>query len=189
MVQDVIKIGGSLLAEPGTMRRVADWLAATRRRGATRLLIAGGGPVVEGLREIDAANGLPVEASHWAAVRLMDSNTRLLAEWAPGIEEIDSIQPLLPGDKAFVCQAWLHEEEPSQPGVGLATGWRTTSDSIAARLAEVTGARLTLLKHSISGTYDTPEAAADAGVVDAELPRHAAGLAGFRLVGVIRPGL
>ncbi|QDT68075.1 hypothetical protein MalM25_09870 [Planctomycetes bacterium MalM25] len=188
-VHEVIKVGGSLFAEPNAMRLVADWLVVTRRADTVRLLVAGGGPSVDALRVIDAANPLSTVASHWAAVQIMDANTRLLTEWLPGVDLTDSLRDLRPGDSAWQVRDWLRETEPTQPGEPLRPGWQTTSDSIAARLASVTGARLTLLKHSLTKAYATPEAAAAAGVVDPELPRHTEGVPGFRLCGAISPGL
>lgn len=187
-IQEVIKVGGSLLAEPGAMGRVADWIVATRQEGVARLLVAGGGPVVEGLRTIDAANPLPTEASHWAAVRMMDANTRLLADWLPGVELAESLTGPGRGDVACVVHDWLRGEEPRRSGERLTVGWQTTSDAIAARLAMVLGARLTLLKHTIEPTCGSPAAAAESGIVDPELLRIADELSGCRLIGVIHPG-
>ena len=187
-IDEVIKIGGSLHAEPGAMESVRDWLNTTRSPATTRLLLCGGGPVVEGLRRVDEANPLSAEAAHWAAVRMMDANTRLLADWLPGTEVVESLALVGPGDRGFVCHGWLREAEPNRHGERLRTGWQTTSDSIAARIAAVAGARLTLLKHSLEATYGSPAEAAAAGVVDAEFARHAAGVKDLRLVGVIRPG-
>lgn len=187
-IDEVIKIGGSLLAEPGAMRLVRDWLEATRQEDATRLLLAGGGPVVEGLRVIDAANQLSQEASHWAAIRLMDANTRLLGEWFPGTQVFESLELMTPGDNAFLCHNWLLNKEPQAQGERLAVGWSITSDSIAARIATVLDARLTVLKHTVKTTYRSPVEAASAGVVDREFPRHMADGARFRLIGVVSPG-
>ena len=47
----------------------------------------------------------------------------------------------------FDAADWLENEEAQQPGCRLPQGWGVTSDSIAARLAEVLGAdELVLLK-------------------------------------------
>lgn len=184
----VIKVGGSLLAEPGAMRRIADWLAVTARPGNTRILIPGGGAAVDALRRIDAANPLSPAAGHWAAIAVMDAGALLLADWLPNFEVGDQI-PAGAGDWILRCGRLLREEEPHAGGQRLRVGWQTTSDAIAARVAVLGEARLVLLKHTLKKTYASlPEAAAD-GVVDPETPRIAASLASTRLLGVMSPGL
>ncbi len=187
----VIKVGGSLFAEPGAMAKAAEWLATTRRPGQTRLLIAGGGEAVEAIRRIDSANPMPAEAAHWAAIRIMDASTRLLPAWLPAVTVAESVEKGLsgpPGDWAFPCLAWLRHEEPHLPGERLSIGWQTTSDSIAARVAEVFEADLFVLKHSIEEAYGDWKQAAEVEVVDHEFPRHAAALSAARLVGLIQAG-
>ncbi len=184
----VIKVGGSLLAEPGVMRRVADWLAMTARPGQMRMLIAGGGESVEAIRRIDAANPLSPTAAHWAAVAVMDANALLLADWLPNFEIRDQY-PVVAGDYLLQCGRVLREVEPHADGERLRIGWETTSDAIAARIAFLWDADLMLLKHSLLATYgDLPTAAAD-GVVDIEAPRVGAAVASTQLIGVVNPGL
>lgn len=181
----VIKIGGSLLGTPGALQRVAAWIDRQRRPGEKQLLIAGGGPPVEGLRAVDRANPLPAEASHWAAIRLMDENTRLLPAWIPGVTLAGSPAELLAEAAncgALLVEKWLRLAEPSLPGERLAVGWQTTSDAIAARLAACLGARLTILKHGDAVVYDDLEVAARAGVIDLETPRVATGCPLVQLV-------
>jgi aspartokinase-like uncharacterized kinase len=184
----VIKIGGSLLAEPGAMKRVADWLAVTAKPHQTRLLIAGGGETVEAIRRIDAANPLSPAASHWAAIAVMDANAPLLADLLPNFEFQDQI-PTTAGDRILRCGGLLREVEPHAPGERLRVGWETTSDAIAARIAVLWDARLVLLKHSLLATYASLEEAAAAGVIDPETPRIAASLESVQILGVVKAGL
>ncbi|TWT96090.1 Amino acid kinase family protein [Botrimarina colliarenosi] len=184
----VIKIGGSLLAEPGAMGRVAEWLAATTRPDQTRLLLAGGGAAVDGLRRIDAANPLSAEATHWGAIALMDANAALLADWIPSARLTERI-PVSDGDWALRSGRWLREQEPSADGERLRIGWRTTSDAIAARIAACWDARLIFLKHTLREAYASLDEAAADGVVDPETPRLAAGLRSVTLLGAVSSGL
>ncbi|MEO0530484.1 MAG: hypothetical protein AAF266_07865 [Planctomycetota bacterium] len=184
----VIKVGGSLFAEPGALREVGRWFEATHVTGQTRLVIAGGGATVDALRAIDAANPLPSEVTHWAAIRLMDANTRLLPHWLSGLSVSDQL-PRGGTDQALLCEPFLQQAEPSLTGKRLSVGWDTTSDAIAARLAEIIGGRLVLLKHTVDASIDSLEAARQAGLIDPETPRHAARLAGVELLGVAFPGL
>lgn len=184
----VIKVGGSLLAEPGAMKRVAEWLAVTASPQQTRLLIAGGGETVEAIRHIDAANPLSPAAAHWAAIAVMDANALLLANWLPNFEIQDQL-PTTAGDWILRCGRLLQEVEPHAPGERLRVGWETTSDAIAARIAVLWDARLVLLKHSLLATYVSLDEAATAGVIDPETPRIADSLGPVQLLGVVQPGL
>lgn len=180
MKTTVIKIGGSLLSEPGSMERIAEWLASTSCPNECRVFLAGGGATVEGLRTVDAANPLPAERSHWAAIALMDLNAQLLAEWLPQLTFTTEL-PSGPGDWSLAAGAWMLAEEPELPGERLEVGWQTTSDSISARIAEVMGANLLVVKHSLEGTYATTKAAAEAGLIDPRMPVHAANLGAIQV--------
>lgn len=184
----VVKVGGSLLGEPGAMAEVARWLDATRCEGQRRVLVAGGGAAVEALREVDRANPLVAAASHWAAIEIMDAHAGLLADWFPGTAPVDEI-PSLPGDYALRPGRWLREVEPLVPGERLAMGWQTTSDAIAARVAAALGSPLVLLKHTMVKAYDSLAAAAADGLVDPEAPRIGKALREVRVLGAIWPGL
>jgi aspartokinase-like uncharacterized kinase len=184
----VIKVGGSLLGEPGAMEEVGRWLDATRCAGLRRVLVAGGGAAVEALRDVDRANPLGVVASHWAAIEIMDAHAGLLADWFPGTVVVDDLA-LPPGDYALRPGRWLREVEPLVSGERLATGWQTTSDAIAARVAVAFGAPLVLLKHTMVKAYDSLAAAAADGLVDPEAPRIGNALREVRVLGAIWPGL
>lgn len=184
----VIKIGGSLLAEPGVMRPIADWLTDTAQPGQSRLLVAGGGGPVEGLRRIDVANPLAPETAHWAAVEIMDAHAALLADWLPAVRVTDRAEAVA-GDWSVRCGRFLREVEHSAPGEKLRIGWKTTSDAIAARLAVCLEADLLIVKHTLKKTYGSLADAATDGVIDPETPRIGASLASIRLLGAVAPGL
>lgn len=181
----VVKVGGSLFAEPGAVGLLGEWLDATRVPGACRLLIAGGGPSVDALRVIDRANPLSDEAAHWAAIHVMDANAALLADWLPGATLTDWPNGE-PGDWSLACGRWLREAEPSAPGERLRVDWRTTSDAIAARVAVATAADLVVVKHTLEKTYTGLTDAAADGVLDPETPRIARGLRSVELVGLVQ---
>lgn len=154
MLIEVIKIGGSLLTQPNAMEAVHAWLQAEQLAtpDLARVLLVGGGAVVEGLRAIDAANPLPTSASHWAAIEMMDTLGRASAIWLPEAAVIEEWAKLrceiqAPGLFLFLPHGFLRfGGEANAPGTRLPVGWQVTSDSIAARIAELLDARLTLLK-------------------------------------------
>ncbi len=184
----VIKVGGSLLAEPGAITQVADWLAVTARPGQTRVLISGGGAAVDALRRVDSANPLSAAAAHWAAITVMDAGALLLADWLPNFKVQDRV-PAEPGDWVLQCGRMLREDEPHAAGERITIGWQTTSDAIAARVAVLSEARLVLLKHTLTRAYGSLSEAQTDGVVDPETPRIGAALRSPTLLGVMSPGL
>lgn len=182
---EVIKVGGSLVTRDDFAPALRNWLAvhSAERPGRRRVLLVGGGPLVDALRGLDAVQRMPAAFSHWLAIDLMETTGRIVANLLPELEVTSDYQ--LIGESSSPGATWLllatqflHDAEPHLPGERLPWGWHVTSDSIAARLAAVLEAdRLTLLKSSPppgSGTHDGWRRAAAAGWVDAFFPLAAA---------------
>src|SRR5690606_36465102 len=96
-------------------------------------------------------NPLSNEASHFAAIELMDVTGRLVSGWLPDAHVTDDFARLAaPGSVAtlsiFLPHRFLRLQEPTMPGRPLPVGWSVTSDSIAARIAALLSAELVLLK-------------------------------------------
>jgi hypothetical protein len=132
-----------------------------------RVLVVGGGPVVDGLRAIDAAAPRPAGVMHWLAIEALGITARLVAE-ATGL-------PLAaaPDTRDIVVldvPRWLRLD-PRLPEC-----WHVTSDSIAAVVAARAGGGLLLAKSGPPSTTDLRHLAA-AGWVDAHFP-EVAGAAG-----------
>ena len=183
----VVKVGGSLFDHPRLgpgLRTYLDSLAPVEV-----ILVAGGGKVVDAVRELDRVHGLGEEASHWLALRAMgvmgdvleriiDPNplpaaerglqtpTSLLVKGAGGL-----------GRRRVLDSLAFAREDDSRPGA-LPHSWEVTSDSIAARAAVVYGAERFVLLKSVDVPPGTPwkEAAARGGV-DPHFPRVVAGAA------------
>jgi len=160
----VVKIGGSILARPEWPAAVADLLAETTGQ---RLVVVGGGPVVDGLRAIDAAAPQPAEAMHWLAIEAMGLTARVAAKTLR--LPLVTSPAGMPGGVLDV-PAWLRGD------TSLPVGWHVTSDSIAALAAVERGAGLLLVK-SVPPPAEDLSAAASAGWVDAYFPVAAANLA------------
>ncbi|MGL4512936.1 MAG: hypothetical protein ACRCT8_07570 [Lacipirellulaceae bacterium] len=145
----VVKLGGSLLAQPRGIARFVEWLDSPQAAcgAASRLVVVGGGPVVDALRAIHVANGLADEASHWGAIDAMDVNARLVASAARSLGFTDALpQDGQSGDLVLAPGRLLREDEPDWPGEPLPASWDVTSDSIAARIAVRLRAGLVLVK-------------------------------------------
>lgn len=142
----VVKVGGSLLDHPPLGAGLRRWLQEQSDRC---LLIPGGGPAADVIRQYHRIHQLPEEFSHWQAIRMMDVNGHLLRHL------VDNAADVM--DVFSTCE---HD-------VDLEHSWRVTSDAIAARIAEVRGIRELLMLKSV----DLPNCigwaeAAERGLVD-----------------------
>ena len=72
----VVRFGGSLLTRPGWPQDLLDLVGGLT--GAVTIVV-GGGPVVDGLRVIDAAEPMPAPVMHALAIEAMGLTGRLVA--------------------------------------------------------------------------------------------------------------
>jgi aspartokinase-like uncharacterized kinase len=180
----VIKIGGSLLAntsDRSAIENAAMWLA--QQSGSINVVIVGGGHAVDHLRHWQRQFNLTEKQAHLNAVQVMSLNTSRLARSSCKTSVITSWKALtnfLDSDNAnpttimFDCLSFVQDVEPTLKGTRLASDWSCTSDSIAARIAQLLGAdKLTLLKSrtACSGDLRTLQYA---NYVDASFPQMAA---------------
>ena len=141
----VVKVGGSLLSTPEQLQPVLD---AIRTAALVRplLVVPGGGPFAETVREIDGQLGLDDDAAHWMAVLAIDQYAHLLASRIPAgtvVVGTRGISTALEARRIPVLapSQWLREADP------LPHSWDVTSDSIAAWVAgEVRAKYLVLVK-------------------------------------------
>jgi 5-(aminomethyl)-3-furanmethanol phosphate kinase len=177
----VVKLGGSLLDLPDLGSRIHAWLAV-QRPGAS-VFVAGGGILADAIRAADRLHGLDEDTAHWLCVEAMSITARLAAAvlHVPLVREFDRLSDER-GCVVFDVQPLLRSHEPLLPGSPLPRGWEVTSDSIAARLADVLLAdELVLLKSALPPRCDRAEAAA-VGYVDGHFPQAAARLKRIRCV-------
>lgn len=180
----VVKIGGSLFTQPNLVHRLIEKVDCLSSffSPAHLVLVTGGGGFVNSLREIDRVNVLACDVAHWTAIRLMDINSSLLQDWWPELDSVNSLGELRlrcehSGVSLFRVEEFLRHEEPSLPGTQLPVGWEVTSDSIAARVAELLAAKqLILLKPECSLPTQDWALAADFGLVDQYFPKIASHL-------------
>jgi probable H4MPT-linked C1 transfer pathway protein len=140
----VVKVGGALLSYPSHLETV---LRQIDDATALRLLVVpGGGPFADAVREVDAAAGLSNSAVHWMAILGMDQYAHLIASRlsrAVLVEDVTGIHQALGSARVPVLapSRWLRQVDP------LPHSWDVTSDSIAAWVAGASGAaHLVLIK-------------------------------------------
>ena len=206
----VIKIGGSLME-----RLLCDctplsvWLTA--QTPATNLIITGGGVWADAVRELYRRGATTDESAHWLAIRAMQLTSSLLGALQPTWQTDPGWMSHLDCGSCRTAEGRVHdalhnanylldphqfmrEIEPQAPGERLIVGWQVTSDSIAARLAEVIDAdELVLLKscrpadrvfsHDLATTSSgyNWQHLASVGYVDEWFPRAASRVRSIRI--------
>jgi aspartokinase-like uncharacterized kinase len=153
----VIKVGGGLLEHAEHLDRVLTAIADVARHHRV-VVVPGGGPFADAVRDADGRLGLGDDAAHWMAVLGMDQYAHLLASRVgravvtSSREEIESAlrQRQIP---VLAPSRWLSSVDP------LPHTWDVTSDSIAAWVAgELGAARLLLVKPPGAGGADLVDA-------------------------------
>lgn len=173
----IVKVGGSLLDWPDLPARLTAFLHERREADPAVLdvLICGGGPFVETIRELDRVHGLADFAAHWLAIQAMNLASTVLLCLLPGavgVHQLDAIGRDWPRKEIplLVPSVAMEELEANHPNP-LPASWDVTSDSIAAWIAGTVRARsLVLLKSADLPPKPTRETAAQLGRVDPYFP-------------------
>jgi len=165
----VVKLGGSLLARPAWPAAVQALCAELER---PTLLVVGGGPVVDGLRTIDAVAALPTAVTHRLAIDALGLTARTVAS-AIGVP-LTAHPHDTPGTAVLDTPRWLDDGRLD----ALPVGWHVTSDSIAALVA-LRLRRPLILAKSVPPPSSTTDlsALAHAGWIDPCFPAIATAVA------------
>jgi aspartokinase-like uncharacterized kinase len=130
---------------------VEQWMRV--QPAAVTLVVMGGGDEIDDVAAEQKKSGMSDAEAHWRCIRVMASNARRMAErmkWpmASDPRELDGAA----AGSTFVLEADAFMEAVDRPlGVGaLPESWDVTSDSIAARAAELFATdELVLLKSKL----------------------------------------
>jgi (4-(4-[2-(gamma-L-glutamylamino)ethyl]phenoxymethyl)furan-2-yl)methanamine synthase len=137
-VDTVVKVGGGLLADSRHLDAVLSAIHdAVRDRRL--LIVPGGGPFADAVRNVDRRMHLSDDAAHWMAILAMDQYAHLIASRLPHgvvVDREEAIVAALDAGRIPVIapSSWLREADP------LPHTWDVTSDSIAAWIAGQVGA-------------------------------------------------
>lgn len=162
----VVKIGGSL-AEAGRLQNVLRWIGAASR---PVVVVPGGGVFADAVRNLQEQVDLDDGVAHLLAMRAMHQMADVFAALSDKMKIVDNVGDIIAMGAGGLVPVWV----PLPMLAGDATipaNWTTTSDGIAARLAELLGgAPLVLLKSADVPAQASAEALAERGVVDATFP-------------------
>ena len=149
-IDTVVKVGGGLLAHEGCLDTVLDVIAGVAP-DEPLLIVPGGGPFADAVRDQDAQLRLTDDAAHWMAVLAMDQYAHVIVSRMRGatlVSDAAGISAAIEAGQIPVLApyAWLRRAD------ALPHSWHVTSDSIAAWMArEIRASRLILVKPPGSG--------------------------------------
>lgn len=170
---EIVKLGGSLTSHP----RLAALLRTLAARGAPLVLVAGGGPLADGVRALQPRLALSDAACHRMAILAMEQTAHALADLAPGLALADTPEAIATAHVQGRAALWL----PARMALAardLPESWELTSDSLAAWLAAELGAATLTLVKSAPAAGAAPADWAAAGLTDPLFPAFAARFAG-----------
>ncbi len=188
----VLKLGGSLLRQSGWPTQLEGWLAE-QPGVAVNLLIVGGGEMINAMRELSGVHPLDTAAMHWRCVRLLHATFQIAAELLPSWRQIVTTGEFVQhrgwgdvqGNFLLAVDAFYHP----QGELRLPENWDTTTDTIAAALAQLTRAtELVLLKSCSVAKQQAWSELASRGVVDRAFPTVAANVPRIRLIQLTTTG-
>jgi 5-(aminomethyl)-3-furanmethanol phosphate kinase len=162
----VIKVGGSLL-ESGRLRGVLDVIAGAR---ILVVVVPGGGPFADSVRDLQRRMNFNDAVAHRLALLSMQQMGELMVSQKKGwtmVHALDDLADVIAlGDVPVWAPFRLIAEDEAFPA-----SWAATSDSVAARLAELLGGAPLALIKSIDVEGDvTADDLARQGVVDSVFP-------------------
>jgi aspartokinase-like uncharacterized kinase len=165
----VLKVGGGLLAMDGALDAACQAIARIQQAGHSLVIVTGGGPFADLVRDADQRFDLGPDAAHWMAIQAMEQYAHWLVTRFPraclahspyeaGAALDSGYLPI------FAPAGWLRRADT------LPHSWDLTSDSIAAFIAGAVDAAELLLLKPVRGPVTSLVDRAFRGVVPAGLP-------------------
>ena len=176
----IIKLGGSLLNRSDWPVSLTRWLKA--QPVMRNILLVGGGLAADAVRAFDKAHLLDPLTSHRAALEALGLSLHMAALVMPQARIITSLDAVKRESspesiELFDAGPFMQLEETRKDANRLPHDWSATSDSIAARIAQVYEAdSLVLLKSTLPAECDDWESAAGIGLVDPYFPQAVQGI-------------
>jgi len=162
----VVKLGGSLAFAPA----LTEWLAALAAGSGRVVLVPGGGPFADQVRDAQRRRPFDDATAHRMALLAMEQYGLMLCGLHPALRPAASRASIARLCRQGLVPVWL----PSAMALGrpeIAESWDVTSDSLAAWLAGTLGLRhLVLVKSAPPPEPATVERLVTAGYIDPMLP-------------------
>lgn len=184
MIRRVVKVGGSLLKRKELVVQISRW--TQHQSPAQNLFLFGGGDMINSVRDLDQIHSLDAKMAHWICVELLDASFNMADRWFSDWGSIQTTmefcelvakQPCL-SNSIVKCTSFYHCGQAGE----LPQDWRTTTDSIAARLAVLSNAsELVLLKSCPVDRQLSHGVMAEQGIVDEAFPGAAESIASVRV--------
>lgn len=139
----VLKLGGSFAHSP----HLAAWLDWIAQSAGGIVVVAGGGPFADTVRETQTLIGYDDETAHDMALMAMAQYARMLASLRPSFRYADNIAAIGSAVANSLVPVWS-PWPMLRDHADIARSWDVTSDSLAAWLAaEIRSDRLLVAKH------------------------------------------
>jgi aspartokinase-like uncharacterized kinase len=139
----IVKLGGSHALQP----HLRPWLAALAKCGGRVIIVPGGGPFADQVREAQGAMGFDDRAAHRMALLAMEQFGAAICSLEPSLFGAASLKAIQDALRARRTPVWA-PAKMTLAADDLPQSWDLTSDSLAAWLAGRTGARrVALIKH------------------------------------------
>ncbi len=162
----VLKLGGSI-AESGRLRAV---LGLVKRARRPVVVVPGGGPFADAVRDMQRELRFSDEAAHEMALLAMHQMAEVMAALEPRLKCADTLIGIERAWRRRLIPVWM----PMKLCAGdrrIPRNWTITSDGLAARLAERLGdVELVLLKSCPVRSDAAARTLARQGVVDPVFP-------------------
>ena len=164
----VVKLGGSFAFSP----HLRDWLAGLATCAGHVVVVPGGGPFADAVRDAQPRMGFDHRAAHHMALLAMSQYGCALASLADGYAVVASSFAIERAVLARQVPVWSPVPMALRSGE-LPVSWEATADSVAAWLARrIRARRLLLVKQAAPVVDPVPvDDLVAGGVVDPMLPR------------------
>ncbi len=163
----VVKLGGSLFGSS----ELASWLAVLADSAGAAVIVPGGGPFAEAVRDAQQRSAFGDGAAHRMAILAMEQFGLALAGIEPRLLPARSRSRIAAACRAGITPIWM-AADMTFGAPDIPESWDVTSDSLAVWLAAKLGlARVVLVKSTALPAGRTgAEDLAVKGIVDPMLP-------------------
>ncbi|MGF7161999.1 aspartokinase-like uncharacterized kinase [Rhodoligotrophos appendicifer] len=163
----VVKLGGSYARSAA----LTEWLHSLEMLGGRIVLVPGGGPFADIVRELQPKMGFSDAAAHHMALLAMEQYAHAICSLTGRLRATSTVAEINSVLREGLVPVWC----PSAMALAdseIQQSWEVTSDSLAAWFGgQIGGRRLVLIKHAAPASQAmSVEAAVDAGLVDPALP-------------------